>query len=119
MPTSDDRALCWVNEYGGHVYVITRSDLSPRQQLVQTNHASIEAVRNGLISTHSAHPHLVLCSVPNEQELNELTYKLQNKKIGFSIFTEPDLNNQITAIATEPLTGNRRNPLRNLPLIGE
>lgn len=108
----------WVQDYGGHVYVVTRSDLSIEQQAVQGIHAAIDTTRSGLIQPNTIHPHLALCVVPNEEELYYLARKLDKHNIKFTAFKEPDRNNEITAIATEPLFGSRRNPLKNLKLLG-
>jgi hypothetical protein len=40
--------------------------------------------------------------------LNSLIFKLQEKDIKVSIFREPDIKNQITAIAIEPCEDARR-----------
>lgn len=45
---------------------------------------------------------ITLLAVPNEDELKYLISKLSEKKILFSIFIEPDINNQVTAIAIAP-----------------
>lgn len=45
----------------------------------------------------------------NEQELVRLTEEAAKNEIKFSIFREPDIDNQITAIALEP--GNKSKKL--------
>jgi hypothetical protein len=47
-------------------------------------------------------PYLAQLSVENEDSLNLIIYKLQQSNIKYSIFREPDIDNQITAIAIEP-----------------
>ena len=46
--------------------------------------------------------YLGLLSVANEQELNQLIESAQQHDIKFSIFREPDIGDQITAIALAP-----------------
>jgi hypothetical protein len=46
--------------------------------------------------------YLGLLSVANEYELSQLIEKAINSGIRFSIFREPDIDNQITAITFEP-----------------
>lgn len=70
---------------------------------------------NGLFSIH---PHLVLGKVKDEPELLKWADKLGAYGIKFSVFREPDIGNQATAIATEPLRDHRRSALRNLKLVG-
>jgi len=49
-----------------------------------------------------------LLTVKNEQELNILISKLEKFKINFSVFREPDIDNQVTAICIEPSEASRR-----------
>jgi peptidyl-tRNA hydrolase len=85
--------------------VITRADLSPGYQAVQSMHA--------LRQFTAEHPeidkqwfeqsnYLGLLSVSNESELARLIDKAHKEGIRFSIFREPDIEDQITAIALEP-----------------
>jgi sensor histidine kinase YesM len=53
-------------------------------------------------------PYLAQLSCANEDDLKYLIEKLQNNNIKYSIFREPDLDNQITAIAIEPSDQSRR-----------
>lgn len=46
--------------------------------------------------------YLGLLSVSDENELSRLIEKANKQGIRFSIFREPDIDNQITAIAIEP-----------------
>lgn len=87
------------------MYVITRADLAPGYQAVQSLHALRQFV--------AEHPdidkiwfeksnYLGLLSVANEIELISLIEEASKKDIRFAIFREPDINDQITAIALEP-----------------
>lgn len=53
--------------------------------------------------------YLGFLSVQNEEDLIKLISKAQEKNIKFSVFREPDIDNQITAIALEP--GNKSKKL--------
>jgi hypothetical protein len=46
--------------------------------------------------------YLGLLSVQNEQELQNLIEKALRNNIRFSVFKEPDIEDQVTAIALEP-----------------
>ena len=46
--------------------------------------------------------YLVFLSVENEEALKRLLRKIQFNDIKYTIFTEPDIGNQLTAIAIEP-----------------
>lgn len=87
------------------MYVITRSDLDPGYQAVQSMHA--------LRQFTAEHPevdrqwfeqsnYLGLLSVANEIELQDLISMAVQQDIKFSIFREPDIEDQITAIALAP-----------------
>lgn len=90
---------------GDKLYVITRQDLAPGYQAVQSMHA--------LRQFTAEHPdidrlwfdnsnYLGLLSVENELDLYNLMERAQQQGIKFSIFREPDIGNQITAIALSP-----------------
>lgn len=85
--------------------VITRRDLKLPYQAVQSGHAGIqfqyehpEIAKNWYNNSN----YLIFLSVENEDELKQLIDKAKQKNIKISIFREPDLNNEITAIAIEP-----------------
>ncbi len=80
-------------------------------------HAAIEAARDGLIPQSIAHPHLVFCSAPTESALRTYMAKLDIHDIKYRPFYEPDRNNELTAIATEPIMGSHRRHFRNIPLV--
>lgn len=87
------------------LYVITRQDLDPGYQAVQSIHAAIqfkfehpEVSKNWFENSN----YLGLLSVANEEELLLLIEQAAQKDIKCSVFREPDINDQITAIAIEP-----------------
>jgi len=53
-------------------------------------------------------PYLAQLSVENEEELYSLISKLEKNHLKFVVFREPDIRNQITAIAIEPSDKTRR-----------
>jgi len=61
----------------------------------------------------------VLCAVKNECELFKASKKISSKSINFASFREPDLDNQLTAIATEPVRGETRKVFKDFQLIKE
>ena len=78
---------------------------------MQACHACIEVARN-LLSPSDEHPHLVLCGVRSEDSLSVIALRLNRLGIAFRSFHEPDLNDQLTAIATEPIPGDQRRHFR-------
>jgi hypothetical protein len=99
-----------------HVYVLVRRDLSHPQQVVQACHASLEAARAFLPSDHE-HPFLVICGVRDEPRLWRCLDVLSAAGIRHCAFHEPDLDGQLTAVATEPLSGPIRQVFRRYQLL--
>jgi hypothetical protein len=90
---------------GDKLYLVTRRDLSPGYQAVQSCHALRQF-------THE-HPevdtewftrsnYLALLAVRDERELFELTQTCAEHGLRFSAFREPDIGDRLTAIAIEP-----------------
>lgn len=82
--------------------VITRRDLPPVVQSVQSGHAAIKYTFE--LPNHAKHWHensqyLIYLSVENEQELEDITEKLYQENILFAEFYEPDLDHELTSIA--------------------
>lgn len=98
--------------------IITRKDLKPGYQLVQSVHAAIEFIfqyPEESLTWHFKSNHLACLSVNNESCLLELIEKLKISNIKYSIFKEPDIDNEITAIAIEP-NEKLKKLCSNLPL---
>lgn len=91
--------------------MVTREDLSPSQQAVQSAHAAIDFCFN---HPQRAGPwfkesnYLILLSVKNESELLLLIEECRKKQLKYSRFIEPDLGNQVTAVAIEPSPKTKR-----------
>lgn len=90
--------------------VVTRQDLTPGYQATQATHAALLFAQEfpQIYEKWSKDPYLALLSVKNEQELHNLISKLEKSKIKFSVFREPDINNQVTAICIEPSEASRK-----------
>lgn len=90
---------------GDKLFVVTRRDISPGYQGVQSQHA--------LRQFTADHPerdaewfnnsnYLAWLSVEDEVELMRLITSAQDHGLKWSAFREPDVGGQITAIAIEP-----------------
>ncbi len=97
-----------------HSYIIVRKDLPVPQYTVQGGHAIWEQAKG-----QSQHPSFVVLGVENEFALQQAMAYLIDNNVQFKIFREPmePYNNSITAIATEPLEGERRQLLRHFQLL--
>ena len=89
------------------MYVIARRDLSPAQQAVQSCHAVAElCLRHrddpALIEWAENHKTMVLLGVDDEEDLSKWQNKLEDSGIPCSVFTEPDIGDQKTALALHP-----------------
>jgi hypothetical protein len=82
------------------LYIITRKDLSVSQRAVQAGHAVAEFCLHSPSSSWS-NGILIYLGVRNLNQLEKLMYQLNDKNIKYIEFREPDLNNQVTAIATD------------------
>lgn len=97
-----------------YIYIFVRTDLTPSQQIVQASHAALEmgnAIKNGIIGIH-----MVLIDAGTQDKLKEISSFLHKKLIHHTIFWEPDFDTGYTAIATEPLFGDQRIPMKRYKL---
>lgn len=82
------------------LYIIVRKDLSYSQVAVQAGHAVAEY----LLHSHFfrwQNETLIYLGVKNLNQLERLKYKLDQEDIEYIEFREPDLNNEVTAIASD------------------
>lgn len=92
------------------LYVITRRDLPVNYRAVQAGH--------GLAEYMLRHPNnwknetLIYLEVDDELALNKIALKLDSRAIKYAKFHEPDIDNQLTSIATH----NEGRIFRNLEL---
>jgi hypothetical protein len=94
------------------MYMFVREDLTTAQQIVQTAHAVDDVNKQ---CPHAPGNYMVLCGANDEQELMAIAQQLIEERIEHVMFYEPDVNG-FTAIATEPLRGNRRKPMQRYRL---
>ena len=98
--------------------VITRRDLSPGQQAIQSAHAAIEFQHEHseiAKQWNTNSKYLIFLSVENEQQLKFFLEKIKFYDLKYSTFFEPDIGNQLTAIAIQPSHITHR-LVSNLPL---
>lgn len=85
--------------------MLVRADLTTEQQLVQAVHAAHNA---GLSFPAPKHLSVVVCRVPDQESLHRAASRLDRRGIQFTMFSEPDLGDQDTALATEPVRTDQR-----------
>lgn len=69
------------------------------------------------MTPEQTHPHLVMCGVKNERVLEREARKLEAAGIRFATFHEPDIGDELTAIATAPIAGEDRRIFRRHNLL--
>lgn len=100
------------------LFVVTRRDISPGYQAVQAAHASIEFQHEHpqiAKEWNTNSKYLVFLTVENEEALQRLLEKIQIRDIKYSVFFEPDIGNQLTAVCLEPGQVSEK-IVSNLPL---
>jgi len=80
------------------MYVLIRDDLSPSQKAVQAGHALAEFLMRG--PRHQwTNGTLIYLRAKNENHLKKWAQRLEDQKLGYSLFRERDLGGEITALA--------------------
>lgn len=108
-----------MNQINDKLTVITRSDIDPGYQATQSVHAGIQFIfehpdRAG--PWYKDSNYLALLSAKDENHLKEIILDCHKHNIKHSVFTEPDIDNQITSVAIEPGEKTRKITSR-LPLL--
>lgn len=101
-----------------HLYVITRRDLFPGYQGVQSQHALAEFAfqyPEEFNTWRRESNYLSWLSVEDEDDLKKLAIKIGRADIKLVAFFEPDVQYQMMAIAVEPGYKSAR-LLKKLPL---
>lgn len=82
------------------MFVIVRKDLTTSQQAVQAGHALAEYLMHGPFSRWQ-NGTLIYLGVKGLKQLKNIKHKFEMENIPHKEFREPDLNDEITAIATD------------------
>ena len=91
--------------------VVTRRDLDIAHQAVQAAHAAIDFQHQHPVEAsdwHKVSNYLVFLTVEDENGLDKLITKASLLGIKYTVFREPDMGNQITAVAFEPGEASRK-----------
>lgn len=84
---------------------MVRKDLPTGVQLAQTTHAAIDfCMEHPSIAKqwHKDSNYLVCLNAQNEYHIQNLMRRCEELKIPYTIFIEPDIDNELTAIAIAP-----------------
>ena len=112
------RAKKCLREWFDHkfMYGFVRNNISNSQKAVQLGHASIESARQFLKPTDE-HPSLIYCVVKSEEKLLKVCKELLDNGVKFKSFKEPDMNNEMTAIVTQPVSYKQKNLFKRYQLL--
>lgn len=98
-----------------YVYIFTRQDISPEQQLVQSSHVALKlgfyAANDDSIMMDPDNTYFTCVGVRNERALGAVGDILDDYDFGYECFIESDMNDEITSIATYPIHEDNRGPL--------
>lgn len=83
------------------LFVIVRKDLTSSQRAVQAGHALAAYLLHGSFLRRWKNETLIYLGVKGLKQLHNLKRKFENDNIPYVEFREPDLNNEITAIASD------------------
>ena len=97
-----------------YTYIFIRKDLAPEQQIVQASHAALEA--GFRFDQPEKTSHIVLIGIDGQDELQRISSYLLDQNILHEMFFEPDYDTGYTSIATQPIYGEQRKPLKKFPL---
>ena len=99
-----------------YIYIFVRKNLTKIQKAVQSIHAGIDTGMNN-IARWEDHPTVVLLGVKDEKALVRVCHKLDNHFLTYCAFREPDLNNSLTAVATQLIEEEDRHLFKNYKLL--
>lgn len=102
------------------LYVVTHANLSVGYQAAQIAHAVADFTQQHSVETqqwHNRSNSVIILEAHNVEELYGFIEKAENKGITYTYFREPDLGDEITAIAFAPGKETVK-MLSNLPCLG-
>ena len=100
-----DDSVPEIKVYKPDLYLVTRRNLSPGQQLVQSSHVAIDFILQYpeiAKEWRTNSNHVAALSVRDEVVLQKLVNKAIELNIKHVVFKEPDIGYVITAVALEP-----------------
>jgi peptidyl-tRNA hydrolase len=87
------------------LYIIVRKDISAGLQLSQACHSAFHfSQQHPEITSQwmTESDYICILNIDSEEELIKIIQKASQEDIKHSIFKEPDINNEVTAIALAP-----------------
>lgn len=101
------------------ITILTRADLQAGYKVVQTAHALADFAvqhRDEFLNWQRGSNYLC-CLEATEYKIQKILYKLDDLGLKYTIFREPDIENQMTAVAVEAISRTEHRKLfKNLKL---
>jgi len=94
-----------------------REDLGPVTAAVQSCHAAIECSSVFSLKDLPRHPAVIILGIKNECKLRRVCNYLVENNIQYVGFQEPDRDDELTAVATQPITGSDRDIFKKYQLL--
>ena len=94
-------------------YIFVRQDIPIEQQIIQTNHATLEMSK---ITGIKDIPSICLIGVPNWMELDKVRKHLKLNEIKYAEMNDTDFDFRVASVVTVPLEEDRRKVLKGYPL---
>ena len=104
-----------------YVYIFTRQDISPEQQIVQSAHVTLKLGASKKFTDNPNETYFTVVGVRNLEALEAVEKILSTFNFEYVTFLEPDLGlGETTSIATFPIDEDKRDVLMafNLLTIG-
>lgn len=95
-----------------YTYIFVRQDITPEYQLVQASHVAL-SLGTKLSHVNVDNLHFTVIGIPDLKELESIV----DTKYDKVLFFEPDIDNELTAIAFYPIRWNERKELMNYNLL--
>lgn len=102
-----------------YVYVFIRTDLSDPQIAVQSCHSIVEATHAFDLGNLPTHPSIIILGVKDQNRLEQARLYLTQHQIQYVAFREPDIDWEMTALATGPIFGEKRKLFKKFELLRE
>ena len=98
---------------GDFITVLVREDLTPGYKVVQTSHALADfAIKHSQeFKEWQQGSNYLCCLESSTEEIETLISRLEDYNIKYCIFREPDVGNQMTAIAVQAIPKKQHNKL--------
>jgi len=110
-----------------YVYIFVRQDLPPAYQLVQAAHVALKAgyqlatiQKDDVVQLKNVTPdglYFTVIGVRDDSALNAVKGDLDYRGLKYWSFLEPDIGNQVTAVATMPIPARERGDLMKHKLL--